>query len=205
VFARAAALIFSSILLLCGQAAFSAAETDPHGFQVRFLKDGARVVLSRDGRVIAAAQVRPRTQGGPRPVLAGDAWRQEKVLAEGAEALHPVSASGAQGQSPVSVLIRAQRMASGVRLLVSPAGGGVAAPGLEMAVQIFSHGKDAAPQLMAVDAPMPGVPTPHLPPADGTPFRALRLTFRSKDGQRVELARSGPADWSMQKSQTVTR
>ena len=198
-FTRRADSLLLIFVLLCGQQVARAAEPSLPPLEVRFLKDGARVVLSRGDQLIAAAQVRPVSKDQAAPVLKGIAWRDAKALGENETGLRPVSVAQGQGRPPVSVLLRASRTKTGVRLLVSPSAGGIDEPGLEMAIQVFSADPETTPHLFAVDGPRPGVPTRDPPAVDGPPFRALRLTFQNKGDRRVEVARSGPALWSLSK------
>ena len=174
--------------------------------EVRLCDPGARVVWSRGGRLLAAAQVRLAAPAGtaPAPVLAeAEAWGRAPVVPCGGEGFRPaeVPLAGKDPAAPrLSILIQARPTAAGARVLVSPDTAALeegSAPPLELILQLFPDEKGNLPELTGVDAPPSQVATPDPPKADGKPFRATRISFTARDRPRVELARSAPAAWSL--------
>jgi hypothetical protein len=156
--------------------------------------------------------VRPSLAEGqaPRPVLAqGHSWKDAAPIAAGQQALRPLElprpAPGDKTQArPLSVLLRVQQAAGGARVLVSsesaPAEAGPC-QAVELAVEMFADEKGACPELTAVDPLSAADLTAEPPRPDAKPFRATRLSFAAKNRPRVELARSGPAQWELHKGE----
>jgi len=165
------------------------------GLEVRLLAEGGQVVLSRNGRVVAVAQVRAFSPADVPAIGLPATWHETEALKPDGEALRPV-AVGRAGEATASVLVRANRTRGGVRFLISPDPGMRESPPLEWVLQAFSDEPGVLPELAAVDPLLPGQRTFDPPVPDGKAFRALRLTFLKKGG-RLELARSAPAEWTL--------
>ncbi|MBI3831700.1 MAG: hypothetical protein HY291_19420 [Planctomycetes bacterium] len=213
----ARAVLTAAIVLVSALAALPArAEEPPQDdapLDVRLLDDGARVVLSRKGVLLAAAQIRP-VQAEAGPVLpAGIKWTDAKPLEKNSRTPKQADFPSADPGKLISLLLQVRRVPAGARVLVSPelAEAGDAAQKnpareLELATELFPDpGKEKEkgwPELSAIDTsgtveartwagklPEPGAPA----------FRATRLSFSLPGRPRVEIARSGPARWSLTK------
>lgn len=179
---------------------------------VRML-DGARVVLTRGHQVLAAAQIRQVTET-PAPILAeGEKWQETEPLKKGSRTPREIAFPAKEPGKAISMLLQVRRVLAGARVLVSPvlaeAGSAEAKDpyrDLELAVELYA---DAAreealcwPDLSAVDTA--GTVSAltwqaKLPEPGGPAFRATRLSFAVPKHPRVEVARSGPARWTLTK------
>ncbi len=182
--------------------------------EIRMDADG-HVVLSRDGRLLAVLVLRKVTAGEQSPAVmtpdAAQALLKDAKLAplndgeEKAWALEVPLPTGDR-KDTVSVMLNAKRVSQGTRILVNSNVYGLAraylAPGeslpkaeeLEIAVQLFKDAEGALPNL----ANLNGKRGP-APPETTALVRNRFCDFEGKGGYRVNLTRSGPADWSIQK------
>ncbi|MBE7462143.1 MAG: hypothetical protein HS116_01505 [Planctomycetes bacterium] len=176
--------------------------------EIRILEPDARLILSHGPRLLAALQLRARSADGVAP--SGDAWRQTAPLAQGAEVLRTLEWKLPQGRT-AAALVSVQRLEKGLHLLVRPgaveAADGAPPPeraelNLELALELRDE-KDAGKlRLFALNSTgSVDVPDPDddLPEENGRPFPARALSFRDKSMRRVDLARSGPAEWVLRK------
>jgi hypothetical protein len=147
-------------------------------------------------RPLALAQVRTFSSADVPPIVLPDAWSETEALKPDGEALRPI-AVGREGEAAASVLVRAHRTKGGARLLISPDSGVRECPALELVLQVFSGEDGVLPELVAVDALLPGQRTFDPPVVGGKPFRALRLAFLQRGDGRLEVARSAPAEWTL--------
>ncbi|MCY3023497.1 MAG: hypothetical protein NTW87_31340, partial [Planctomycetota bacterium] len=169
--------------------------------------DGAERLMS-----VAAAQEALRAAGAGAAVLQAD---NEQIR----DVEYPIPKSAEQDR--LSVILRARKAAAGARLLFSSAFTGPSredlVPGeklplpalLELAVQFFPDASGALPEATFVDnvrepaplAPLGGktAKSDPRPPAAQPKRRARAWTFETKKDYRVTIARSGPADWSLQR------
>src|SRR6185436_6608830 len=108
--------------LLCSQAVKAeglppVAEDAP--LEVRLLDDGARVVLSRKGVLLAAAQIRTSQPGAePAPVLPeGLKWQDTKPLAKSSRTPKQIDFVSADPAKLISLLLQVRRVPAGARVL----------------------------------------------------------------------------------------
>ncbi|MCW8130576.1 MAG: hypothetical protein KIS92_09525 [Planctomycetota bacterium] len=208
--ARPFTIAFAIALLAAGLHAPAFAENapaEPDALDVRML-DGARVVLSRGGRLLAAAQIR-QVLAEPAPILAeGEKWAESPVLKKGSRTPREIAFPAREPGQALSMLVQVRRVLAGARVLVSPvlAEAGAAAKDpyrdLELAIELYPDpAREAAermPGLSAVDTA--GTVSAltwqgKIPEPGGPAFRASRLSFAMPKHPRVEVARSGPARW----------
>lgn len=205
--------IVLSALLAAPHALAEEPPKDDAPLDVRLLEDGVRVVLSRKGVLLAAAQIRP-VQAEPAAVLpAGIKWADAKPLEKSSRTPRQIDFPSANPGKLISLLLQVRHVPAGARVLVSPelADAGAAAPkesarDLELAIELFPEpGKEKDkgwPELSALDTS--GTVEARtwagkLPEPGGSAFRATRLSFALPGRPRVEVARSGPARWVLTK------
>lgn len=215
----AASAIFLTAIgfLICTPAAaLDTPAKPPEPVEVRMLDRAGRVLLSQGGNALAVLQVRAitTTTTTTTPILSPDTAK--KTLADAAlapitsgnEQLRELSA-GIDGKNPqnnVSVLLRARRFAAGVRVLATSVIQGPAyedlAPGEslgtpqphELALQIFPDGDNATLELSHLDGRRDPLPL------EQPVLRAARsFVFENKKQTRVYVARSGGADWKIER------
>ncbi len=192
--------------------------------EVRIVGRGGTILLSRGGHILALAQIRKVLLDGEDPILdLPKEWARLKPIEINKESLRQVAfseISPTQVKVDGSVLLRARRMADGLRVLVSPevfrtvkAGNaqseeqkpGVALP-LELVIEIFPHPKHegALPKRVPSRRGLRGVlgaDADHWKkkgPEHET-LRALQLSFEGPSDWRVEVARSGPTEWTIER------
>ena len=214
--------------LACGESADPAPpRVQADGLEVRVLGAGARVVLIRDGKLLASAQIRP--VGPPELasaplVKAAEPWNKAALLTANAEAPRQLEFP-APGGGTLSVLLQIRRVDGGARVLVSPAlarsleppadppaagppGAGPRPLPWELCVELYpalqknAQGAESRswPELTAVDAAgtiARPLKDERLPRPGGKPFRATRLSFDAPGLPRVEVSRSAPVTWTL--------
>jgi hypothetical protein len=188
-----------------------AAEKDESPPDIRMLDDSGRILLSRDGKPLAIAQLRPAVRGDE-PVLSYEAALEaltknpKPALAMKREAIREFTYPLATGQAEdfVNIMWRARRIASGARILSDSVVHGPAienlAPGeqlprpeaLDLALEIFYDSENSLPKLTALNGERADLP------ADNKTIAGARtFEYEGKGGFRVAVSRSAPADWSV--------
>ena len=178
-----------------------------------------RVLLSRAGIPLAVAMLRPIPAGyKPEPVWtldeakAGAASASDAALKDGEEKIREFSFVLPTGnpKDSVGLLLRAHKISLGTRMLVLSdvygpkkydlAPGETLAPpkDMEIAIQFFNDAEGQPPRLSLINGERA-----EAPPAGGDApgsFRAWSFELEGKSGFRVCLARSAPADWTIDQS-----
>jgi len=215
------ALCLAPLLLALLSAPRARAEEPPAAepLEVRLLPD-SRVILSQGKTPLAAVYLRAAAagqtaEGAPAGVLdLKEDWAAAKPMKADGEDVRirefaPAGVEHPTIRETISILLRVRRVHAGTRILISPArvdATGEAKPrgtlpDLELALELFPDGLKRWPELSALDAAISRGPVQlprEIPKPDGrTVFRATRLSFARKDHPRIELARSGPADWTL--------
>ncbi|HYF52567.1 MAG TPA: hypothetical protein VEJ63_24380 [Planctomycetota bacterium] len=194
---------------------------------VRVLGREGRVLLSRENIPLCVAQLRP-AKDAPEAVIAPEALAaalkattgKDAPLADSAEQLREFSYPLPTGnkEDELSVVLRARRVSYGTRLLASGVTRGPtkrdlapdetlppAAP-LELAIQIFADAQGKAATLTYVDNQRQPAPADDEARAEaerrdlaGREINARALVFEGGGGFRVNVARSAPVAWSIQR------
>ena len=186
--------------------------------EIRVLEADAGVLLSKDGHILAAACLRPTDRdrkhddaevlsaADATAALAGEKLQSEKVR----ERRFPMI--GGPPNSTLNVLVQTRTVLNGFRALIAcsaskPKNDPAAAlgdklplvpPPLEIAIQIYPDADGKPLKLTYLDGDL--VPEKK---ADATELRARSLTFENAKKQRVTLERSGPATWTIRRSQNA--
>src|ERR1043165_450699 len=164
-------------------------------------KDGT-TLLSKDGKILAAACVRMPSEGAPVEVLSNQgaqtALANDKLKTEFLrERKFPVGA-----EPGINLFTQSRAVTQGVRTLVTCSpdkrsndnanDGPRTLPPLEVAIQIYPDADGNALSLIYVDGE---------PAADNLdlsqPLRARALSFERAKKQRVTIERSAPATWTI--------
>ena len=174
------------------------------------------MLLSKDGRILAAAVLRPCNDSHPDvEVLSTDsaaaAMKLEKLDSEKVrERRFPML--GTTVNSTLNVLQQTHAVINGFRVLIAcsqskpkvdPSAlplrtvATAKPPPLEIAIQIYPDADGKALNLTYLD----GDPVPEKS-ADATELRARALTFENAKKQRVTIERSGPATWTIRRTPT---
>ena len=183
--------------------------------EVRVLDADGGILLSKDGRILAAANLRPTDTSRPdadvltfesaKAVLAREKLESEQVR----ERRFPMVDTSTN--ATLNVLHQARIVTNGFRSLytssmsrpkLDPASvapkekSAPTPPPLEIAIQIYPD-VDGKPLALTY---LDGEPVPEKK-ANATELRARALTFENAKKQRVTLERSGPATWTIRRSQ----
>ena len=181
---------------------FTAAPTEA-GPEIRIADDAGTVLLTHQGRVLAALRVRERTASGAQtPVLSLEAARAAlanvaalKVLKEHVKEFN---FSSAGIQAGPGVLMQTRPVTQGARLLLTNAPARIGPPNalrndsaaLEIALQIYPDADGNVLNLTYLDGAAAGEKY-----ARAGTLRARALTFEIPKKQRVTLERSAPVEW----------
>jgi len=171
---------------------------EPKAAEIR-IDENNRVLLSRDGKPLAAAQIRTPSA---LPVIARDEalknLPQNKALESGNELLRELIFPATPQAPLTNLLLRARAVKGGARLLVTSSGepnsNATGEPGaLEIAVEIFADSEGKLPEYGSIDGKREPLNAGEWQKVAGA------WSLETKKIWRVDLVRSAPVLWKFRR------